>query len=97
MPVVALLPPRAVKVRFFVTEPDLARAAVGAEVRVSCDGCAAPLAARIRFVSPSAEFTPPVILATGSRARLVYMAEAEPFEPGQLRPGQPVDVRFAAR
>jgi HlyD family secretion protein len=95
MPVVALLPPGAVKLRFFVPEPALAQARVGRELRLGCDGCPPGLSARIRYVSPQAEFTPPVIYSEPSRAKLVFMAEAE-FAPGTpLKPGQPVDVWFA--
>ena len=94
-PVVALLPPAALKVRFFVAEPNLLQAVVGREVALGCDGCAAGLRARISFVSPQAEFTPPVIYSNDSRSKLVFMAEAEPETPAVLKPGQPVDVRFA--
>ncbi len=93
-PVVALLPVGAVKLRFFVPEPSLPRAVIGGEVRVSCDGCAPGLTARIRWVSPQAEYTPPVIYSNGSRSKLVFMVEAEPGDPSAFKPGQPVDVRF---
>ncbi len=93
-PVVALLPPDALKVRFFVPEPRLAQATPGREVALACDGCAAGLAARIAYVSPQAEFTPPVIYSNGSRAKLVFMVEAVPTDPAALKPGQPLDVRF---
>jgi HlyD family secretion protein len=95
VPVVALLPPGALKLRFFVPETMLAQAVIGREVTVSCDGCAAGLRARIRYVSPQAEFTPPVIYSNDSRSKLVFMAEAEPAAPSDLKPGQPVDVHFA--
>ncbi|MDP1900508.1 MAG: HlyD family efflux transporter periplasmic adaptor subunit [Rubrivivax sp.] len=94
-PVLALLPPGAVKLRFFVPEPALPRVAVGGTVAVACDGCPSGLTARIRFISPQAEFTPPVIYSVGSRSKLVFMVEAEPIDPGALKPGQPVDVRLA--
>jgi HlyD family secretion protein len=95
-PVVALLPPAALKVRFFVPEPALARAAVGSEVALSCDGCAAGLRARIRWVSPQAEYTPPVIYSNASRSKLVFAVEAMPLDAATaLKPGQPVSVRFA--
>ena len=94
-PVVALLPAGALKLRFYVPEPDLPKAQVGREVNVACDGCGAPVAARIRWVSPQAEFTPPVIYGASSRAKLVYLVEAEPTAGSILKPGQPVDVRFA--
>lgn len=93
-PVVALLPAGAVKLRFFVPQPLLAQVVVGSQVAVSCDGCAAGLAARVRWVSPQAEFTPPVIYAAGSRGKLVFMVEADPPPGAPLKPGQPVDVRL---
>lgn len=95
-PVVALLPPGALKVRFFVPEARLPEARVGREVLLACDGCAAGLKARIRWVSPQAEFTPPVIYSNDSRSKLVFMVEAEPLAGTALRPGQPLDVRFGA-
>ena len=96
-PVVALLPPAALKVRFFVPETALARAAVGSDVALACDGCAAGLRARIRWVSPQAEYTPPVIYSNASRSKLVFAVEATPLDAATaLKPGQPVDVRFAA-
>lgn len=95
-PVVALLPPRAVKVRFFVPQEQLPRATVGTELALACDGCPPGLTARVRWVSAQAEFTPPVIYSIGSRSKLVFMAEAAPTDPTALRPGQPLDVRFKA-
>lgn len=94
-PVVALLPPGAIKLRFFVPEPLLARAAVGATVAVSCDGCPAGLKARIGHVSPEAEYTPPVIYSNESRSKLVFRAEAWPEGQNTLKPGQPVELRLA--
>ena len=94
-PVVALLPPERLRVRFFVPEPRLAEAKPGRTVLVSCDSCPQGLTARIAFVSRDAEFTPPVILSRGDRERLVYMIEAVPLgATGSLVAGQPIDVRF---
>lgn len=93
-PVVSLLPPENVKLRFFVPEPRLSRLAQGIEVAWSCDGCPAGLTARISFVSGEAEFTPPVIYSIGSREKLVFMVEARPVAGFLPRPGQPVDVRL---
>lgn len=93
-PVVSLLPPENVKLRFFVPEPQLARLAAGGEVAWTCDGCPPDLKARVSFVSGEAEFTPPVIYSIGSREKLVYMVEARPGGGFLPRPGQPVDVRL---
>lgn len=91
--VVSLLPPDRIKLRFFVPEQALASAQVGRSVSFRCDGCPAGLHARIVYVSPRAEYTPPVIYSVGSREKLVYMVEALPFDaPVRLKPGQPVDV-----
>lgn len=94
-PVVSLLPPGLIKVRFFVPEPQLARIKLGAPVAVSCDGCA-PLVADITFISDSAEYTPPVIYSREERAKLVYQVEARPRDPAAARPGQPVTVSVMA-
>lgn len=92
-PVVSLLPPDKIKLRFFVPEAALAGTQTGRIVTFRCDGCPQGLRARIVFVSPRAEYTPPVIYSVGSRDKLVYMVEAVPVDaPVRLKPGQPVDV-----
>ena len=93
-PVVELLPPGNVKVRFFVPETLVGALALGQTVHVSYDGAPGPLAARISYIAPEAEYTPPVIYSSQSRAKLVFMVEARPQAGGpNLHPGQPVDVR----
>jgi HlyD family secretion protein len=94
-PIVALLPPGNIKVRFFVPETELARIAYGEEVRVHCDACAGDITAKVSFIAKSAEFTPPVIYSQEERAKLVYLIEALPRDPDNLRVGQPVDVSLA--
>src|SRR4029453_10957481 len=91
-PVVSILPDDRIKVRFFVPEREVARYRPGNSVRFSCDGCAAGLNAKISYVSPRPEFTPPVIFSRDSRGRLVFMVEALPAKPADLMPGLPVDV-----
>lgn len=96
-PVVSLLPPQNIKVRFFVPEAELTRIAEGDKVQLTCSGCVEGLTGTIRFVSTEAEFTPPVIYSDQSKEKLVYMAEATPDEkPEELHPGQPVTVSLAA-
>ncbi|MGR7995988.1 HlyD family secretion protein [Xanthobacter sp. ZOL 2024] len=94
-PVVSLLPPGLIKVRFFVPEAVLPKVAVGQKVSVSCDGCP-PLTATVSFISASAEYTPPVIYSREERAKLVYLIEALPDTPSAARPGQPVTVSLGA-
>ena len=91
-PIVALLPPGNMKVRFFVPQATLPRIAYGDAVTVRCDGCSGDLTAKVSFISKTAEFTPPVIYSLEERAKLVFLVEALPTEPANLRVGQPVDV-----
>jgi HlyD family secretion protein len=91
-PVVALLPPGNVKIRFFVAEAVLPTISLGDTVTVRCDGCAPDLAARVSFISRTAEYTPPVIYSLEERAKLVFLIEARPQHPENLRVGQPVSV-----
>ena len=93
-PVVAILPLANVKVRFFVPERRLGAVRLGQAVRVACDGCPAPVGAKVSYVAPQAEYTPPVIYSNDSRAKLVFLVEAraEPADAAKLHPGQPVDV-----
>jgi HlyD family secretion protein len=78
-----------------VPETALATIHRGDRVALRCDNCPADLAATVSFVSPQAEYTPPVIYSEASRAKLVYLVEARP-RPEQatmLNPGQPIEVR----
>jgi len=96
-PVVSLLPPQNVKVRFFVPETMVGALRAGQPATISCDGCGAPIAAAITFISPQAEYTPPVIYSRDSKAKLVFLVEATPApaDAPRLRPGQPVEVAVA--
>jgi HlyD family secretion protein len=93
-PVVSMLPPANVKVRFFIPEPRLGGVKLGQAVSLACDGCGAPVSAKVTYIAPRAEFTPPVIYSKDSRAKLVFLAEAkpQPADAAKLHPGQPVDV-----
>ena len=91
-PILALLPPGNLKVRFFVNEAALPKLQFGDSVTVSCDGCDGDIAAKISFISRASEFTPPVIYSMDERSKLVFLIEARPERPERLRVGQPVSV-----
>lgn len=96
-PVVALLPPGNLKVRFYVPEPQRAALQVGQRLSVACDGCPPGLEASISFIAREAEFTPPVIFSREERRKLVYLVEARPVgETAELAAGQPVSVTLEA-
>jgi HlyD family secretion protein len=91
-PVLSIMPPGNMRVRFYVPEPDLQKLAIGDEVRVACDNCAGDLTAKIYFIATQAEYTPPVIYSLEERNKLVYLIQARPSRPDALRVGQPIDV-----
>jgi HlyD family secretion protein len=96
LPIVALLPAPNIKVRAFVPQTQIASVQIGDNVQVTADGLPQPLSGKISFISPQAEFTPPVIYSRESRSRLVFLIEVE-FDAetaATLHPGQPVDVRL---
>jgi HlyD family secretion protein len=92
-PVLAVIPQDRVRLRFFAPQTEVARYAVGTEVRFTCDGCERDLVATISYVSPRPEFTPPVIYSREARDRMVFMIEARPAKAEGLVPGLPVDVQ----
>lgn len=96
-PVVSLLPDFRVKLRFFVPQEDVAQARMAREVGFTCDSCPAGLKATIIYVSPRAEYTPPVIYSQTARTKLVFLVEARPLSHSASRdtplpPGLPIVV-----
>ncbi len=92
-PIAVLLPPENIKVRFFVPEYRLGSLRVGQPIMIRCDGQEKPIPAILSYISPTAEYTPPVIYSREWRSKLVYMLEARPLQSFEiLHPGQPVDV-----
>ncbi len=98
-PIVTLLPPDAIKARFYLPEPRRPELATGARVMLYCDGCSAPIPARVSYIANTVEFTPPVIYSKENRARLVFLVEAkpEPDAKAKLHPGQPLEVSLEPR
>ena len=96
-PVLSIMPPGNMKLRFFVPESDLPKLAIGDEVRVACDNCAADLTAKIYFIATMAEYTPPVIYSLEERNKLVYLIQARPSRPDSLRVGQPISVYLSPK
>ncbi len=95
-PIVAILPPGNVKLRFYVAQALLPKIAIGDTVAVHCDGCATQNA-KISFIARQAEYTPPVIYSEQERSKLVFLVEALPEKPADLRVGQPVSVTVTPR
>lgn len=94
--ILSLLAPADIKAIFYVREPDLAKIKLGDKVSVRCDNCDKAYQGRISFISPTAEYTPPVIYSTETNTKLIFRVEAEfaPEDAIHLHPGQPVYVKY---
>lgn len=95
-PVVVLLPPDHIKVRAFVSQARLGTIKLGDPVQVMVDGVQGSIQGEVSYMSPKAEYTPPVLYSQGSRDKLLFMIEVlfDPAAAVNLHPGQPVDIRF---
>jgi HlyD family secretion protein len=93
-PVISLLPSGSIKIRFYVSEKRLGEIHNGEKVKIYCDGCEKPLRGHVNYISPQAEFSPPVIYSTQRREKLLFMAEAVPVKEDipLIKAGQPVNV-----
>ncbi|RTL36394.1 MAG: HlyD family efflux transporter periplasmic adaptor subunit [Burkholderiales bacterium] len=94
-PVLALLPPAHRKARFYVPQSAVGSLQLDAPVQLRCDGCGAPIPARISFIATGPEYTPPVIYSNQQRDKLVFLIEARPEKPEdaeRLHPGQPLEI-----
>ena len=95
-PVVVLLPPDHIQVRTFVSQTKIGAIRLGDAVQVMVDGVQGSLPGTVSYISPKAEYTPPMLYSQGSRDKLVFMVEVlfEQVVAMNLHPGQPADVRF---
>ena len=93
-PVVQVLPPENLELRFFVPETLVGKLKLGQGVSVHCDGCSSEVPAKIAFISTQCEYTPPVIYSNENRSKLVFMVIAKPplDKAAALHPGQPLEV-----
>ena len=78
-------------------QAQLARIARDGEVRI--DGVKNPFVGKVNYISPRAEYTPPVIYSRETRAKLVFMVEFifDSQAAANLHPGQPVDVQLKTK
>jgi HlyD family secretion protein len=86
-----------VKVRAFVAQEMIGRVRLGSSAKILVDGVSVPFPGKVTFISPRAEFTPPVIFSRQMREKFVFMIElsVDPETAMKLHPGQPVDVQLS--
>lgn len=96
-PVISLMPPENIKVRFFISSSQLVNIKYGQRVEI-VNASLPPVAARIIYISPKAEYTPPIIYSNERREQMTFLVEARPEDPlfaaEYLHPGLPVEVKL---
>lgn len=96
-PILSLLPDGGTRLKLYVAEPQFSSVGIGTLLSVRCDGCPDGLTARVSYLAPEPEFTPPVIYSLETRQKLVHLVEARPEgDAAALKPGQIVDVRIVS-
>ena len=97
--ILSLLVPRDIKAIFYVSEAILGGLQLNDKITIACDGCEKNYAGKITFISPSAEYTPPVIFSNETNEKLVFRIEAafDTQDAYHLHPGQPISVFYNPR
>jgi HlyD family secretion protein len=95
-PILSLLAPKNIKVIFYVNEKALATLKHDGPIRVRSDISSESFTGNISFISPCAEYTPPIIYSNETNEKLLYQIEAEltPNAMYHMHPGQPVIVTY---
>lgn len=96
-PVIKLLSPQNKYVLFFVKEPELASLKLGQMLTINCDACKPNNQAKVSFISPKAEFTPPLVFSRDNNSKLIYKVRAKLMTPDTFHPGQPVIVNLVKK
>ncbi|ASQ47112.1 HlyD family secretion protein [Legionella clemsonensis] len=90
--VLSLLPPENVRVQFFVPVEDLPQFKRGQKIKFLCFGCSQLSTAIIDYISPEAEFIPPLVFSRENKNKLVFRIKARIEQPDKFKPGEPVTV-----
>lgn len=92
--VLSLLTPENIRIEFFVPLEYLAKLKVGQKISFSCEGCAKNNPASISYISPDAEYLPPLVYSRENNSKLVFRIKAHINNPLLFKPGQPVMVNL---
>ena len=90
--VLALLTPDNTRIEFFIPVVEVAKIKAGQKIQFTCDGCKNPGEATISYISPEAEYIPPLVYTRENNDKLVFQVKAEMKNPEDYKPGQPVSV-----
>ena len=92
-PVAALLTNTGIQIEFFAPVDALATLNLGQTIRFEGDGYKTSHEAVIRYISPEAEYMPPLVYSRENNDKLVFRVKAQiKGNPTAFKPGQPVIV-----
>ena len=94
-PIASLLSPDSIRIEFFVPASELSILQVGQKITFDCDGCDTNNQAVVRYISPAAEYVPPLVYSRENRDKLVFRIKATISNPTKFKPGQPVVVKVS--
>lgn len=94
-PVLSLLPPENIRIRFFLNPQQIGRIKQDMTIRVSCFGCANNIRAKINYIAKEASYKPPILYSRDHSEKLVFLVEARPVSNlSSFHPGQPVTINL---
>ncbi len=91
-PIASLLPRENIRVEFFVPARILPTLRLNQVVHFTCEGCQTLNKAIINYISPEAEYIPPLVYSRDNSDKIVFRVKARILEPLQFKPGQPVEI-----
>ncbi|QBR84633.1 HlyD family efflux transporter periplasmic adaptor subunit [Legionella israelensis] len=91
-PVLALLPPENIRIEFFIPVDHLSKIYLRQKIAFKCYGCDKKSEATVSYISPEAEYIPPLVYSRENAEKLVFRIKARVAEPWMFKPGQPVTV-----
>ena len=91
-PVASLLSPRQIRIDFFVSARQLVLLKTGKTIGYTPYGSKKMQLAKITYISPEAEYVPPLIYSRENQENLVFRVKADLKHDFAVKPGQPVVV-----
>lgn len=91
-PILSLLDPKNVRIEFFVPAEDLPSLELNQTIHFTCDGSPESNDAVINYISPEAEYSPPLIYSRENKSTIVFRVKATVVDSHLFKPGQPVVV-----
>ncbi len=91
-PIASLLPCENIRIEFFVPARVLPKLRLNQAVEFTCEGCASVNKAVINYISPEAEYIPPLVYSRENSDKIVFRIKAKIVDPLPFKPGQPVDI-----